>query len=153
MPTYLMLILLVGTWALFVIRSWRSRRRFLEERDVFRCRIRLVSGQVAGLATTWRGRPGWARWEHEILLVRAHRLFGKNHILPVQTVVGSVSTTSSAAIGSLGDNPAVVQLLLDLGDVVEVAAPASARELVAGPFVVAALRGGWGTPNRHPPTR
>jgi hypothetical protein len=44
-------------------------------------------------------------------------------------------------------------LRLDIEDVVEVAAPASAHDLVAGPFFVASVLGDRGTTERRPPTR
>lgn len=139
MSTQLILVLLLGTWALLLIRSWRRDRRFIKETDVFPCRIRLVRGWVPGLTGKWRGRPRRARWVHDVLIFRSGWITAHNCALPVRTVVGSVRTSEGRTVRRLGKCPVLVRLQLDLDQVIEVAAPSDARELIAGPFVVAGV--------------
>jgi hypothetical protein len=151
MPSYLVLAFLLGIWALLLIRAWRRHRWFAKEGDVFRCRIRLLTGWVPGLRNEWRGRAGWGRWVHDVLIFRAAGLRGRTYYLLVHTVDGPVSTAVAGSVGRLGSCPVTTQLRLDRGDVIEVAGPASARDLIAGPFIVASVLGDRDTAERRPP--
>jgi hypothetical protein len=64
-----------------------------------------------------------------------------------------VTPVSPAEVKGLGSQPLALRLRLDDGDLIEVAVPADARYLVAGPFLVAALTQGSQTTDRQPPSR
>jgi hypothetical protein len=153
MATYLLLGLLVATWGWLAVCAWRSHRRFVAQDDVFRCRVRLVSGKTPGLPYLWDRRQWWGRWAHDLLLVRQHGLWGSTLVLPVDTMLGSLARSYAPGGGALGTRPAIVRLQLDNGDVVELAVPESARDVVIGPFFVAGLLGSPGTTHRQPPGR
>jgi hypothetical protein len=111
-----------------------SRRSFKRQPGVFSAKMRSTSGDVGKLKTTWKRRPAYARWVHDVLLVQHGIALARTTALPVARATGAVTSRSSDEISGLGDNPLVIALELDTGVLVELAAPAAARDLVAGPF-------------------
>lgn len=153
MPTYVLLGLLLVTWAWLIFVAWRSHSRFVGQRDIFRCRVRLVSGQATGLPSAWQGHLWWGRWVHDVLLVRPSGLRRPTRVLSVSTVLGPIAPSPAGRGGVLGPRPLHVRLQLDSGDIVDLAAPEAARDLVTGPFLVAGILGARGTTDRQPPAR
>ncbi len=129
-----MLLAVAAVLATVVVRAQRDQHL----PDTFRCRTRQPDprGRRGG------GRPGsrlgWARWAHGVLLVRSGRL-GRMDVLPVRFPEGSVMRIAPETAKRLGPAPVVVLLRLDDGRLLELAAPAQAREMVAGPFLAACV--------------
>ena len=145
------LLLTSAAAAVAVLGLVRSHRQFLRQPESFRCRLRLVRGSMRGVGREWQGQAGWAFWAHDVLLVRLGRWVGTTRVLRVRFPENSVEAAWPAAVSELGTDPVVLRLRLDDGEVVEVAAPAVQRDLLAGPFLVACLPRGSTIARRRPP--
>src|SRR4051812_35738208 len=129
----LVLVAVAAALTTVVVRA----RRDLHQPDTFRCRTRRPDprGRRGGRPSS---RLGWARWAHGVLLVRSGHL-GRMDVLPVRFPEGAVTRISPETAKRLGPAPVVVLLRLDDGRLLELAAPAQAREMVAGPFLAACV--------------
>jgi hypothetical protein len=127
----LLSILGVPIWlvvGIFVLAFW-SRRRFQQSPGVFECRMRAVS--AAGEQPDWGRAKSFGRWVHDVLLLHSGLALIRYGALPVAGVEKPVGP----AEGTRFEGDAVsTHLRLDDGSVVEVAAPAEVRGLLAGPF-------------------
>jgi hypothetical protein len=113
---------------IFVLAFW-SRRRFQKSPGVFPCRVREMP--AAGEQPGWGRRKSSGRWVHDVLLLHSGLALIRYMAFPVAGVEKPVAP----AEGTRFKGDAVsIQLRLDDGSVVEVAAPAEVRELLAGPF-------------------
>lgn len=153
-------VILVLSWLLTTavvgvvgVLAVRSRRQFARRPDAFRCRLRVVRGELPGLRPEWRRRAGWASWAHDVLLVRIGLLPSTTHVLQVRCPEGSVEPARAAALKDFGTGPVMLRLRLDDGAVVDIAAAAADRELMAGPFLVACVGEGSVGRERRPPSR
>ena len=136
-------VLLVLSWLLTTAvvgaAGWsavRTHRQFTRSPGAFRCRLRVVRGNLRGVGPEWR-QVAWASWVHDVLLVRIGRLPATTHVLQVRFPEGSVEPVRADGLKGFGTGPVMLRLRLDEGAVVEVAASATHRELLPGPFLVA----------------
>jgi len=109
--------------------------------DVFRCKTRMPDAGGPRLPA-WPRRPTRAWWAHDVLLVQRGRLLPHLVALPARCPDSGVRHSSAFETGrGLGPRPVVLRLMLDDGEVVDVAA--RARDLVSlvGPFLAAAIPG------------
>jgi hypothetical protein len=117
------------------------RRRLNGRVDVFRCRVRVVQGTVAGLPRRWPGRACRAEWKHDVLLL--HRGFGLTWAQPldVRFAEDKIEPLQHKDAVRLGRGAVALQLRLDDNAVIAVAAPSCVREKLAGPFLAVAVHG------------
>jgi hypothetical protein len=106
--------------------------------DSFRCRMRIRNPRLRRGSSARHSQPGWASWAHGVLLVRTG-LLGRVDVLPVRFPEGAVTSTSREEARGLGPAPIMVLLRLDDNRLIELAAPAEAHDLVAGPFLAACV--------------
>ncbi|MGZ5297028.1 MAG: hypothetical protein ACXWEZ_08905 [Actinomycetota bacterium] len=125
-PLWMVVGALVGTLL--------SRRAFKREPGVFPAKLRSRSGDIKTLKSTWKRRPAYARWVHDVLLVQHGVALAQTVALPIATARGAIASDDSGEIKGLGENPLVMTLALDTGASLDLAAPAKARDTMAGPF-------------------
>lgn len=114
--------------------SLLSRRSFKRRDGVFPVKLRFVSGEVATLKNSWPRRPGYARWVHDVLLVQHGLALLRTEAYPVAGLRASRTSEDAGEMRGLGDAPLVITLDLDSRSVIELAAPATVRNLAFGPF-------------------
>ena len=111
-----------------------SRRRFRRQPGVFAAKLRGVSGDNGRMPTSWKRRCVYVRWVHDVLLVQHGLALAQTLALPVSGAENAVTVDDPAALKGLGPDALVLRLHLDSGATVELAASATARDTLAGPF-------------------
>ena len=132
----LAVVVLAEAAALIAVFVHAHRQRRVP--DSFRCRMRIRNPRLGRGALARHSQLGWASWAHGVLLVRAG-VFGRVDVLPVRFPEGAVTSISREEARGLGPAPIVVLLRLDDNRLIELAAPAEAHDLVAGPFLAACV--------------
>jgi hypothetical protein len=147
-----LILALVGVSTFLLIGAFGSvmmiRRHIKATPEVFRCKIR-VRSRI--LPRRWPRRSSYARWVHDVLVVRSGLALTRISPLPVRAVPGSVEQQELAALKCFGPKAAILSLRLDDGQTVEVATSATAEILLPGPYLLA-LVGSTPTPavSEHP---
>jgi len=134
LATALVIVALAGA----ALSSWQ-RHRFGGAGETFSCRIRPVAGSPAGWSTRPSKGRARARWVHDVLLVQRGRLLPRVVALPVRLPEDSIRAAEPGEVSGLGPTPLVIELRLDDGPLLAVAAAARDRTLLAGPFLAAAV--------------
>ena len=138
------LVLVLGTAVVCVALatvtlSYWQRHRFSMAGGTFRCRVRAVAGSPVG----WRARSSSGRaravWIHDVLMVQSGWLFPRVVALPVRLPEDSIREAEPGEVTGLGRAPMVIELRLDDGPLMTVAAADRDRTLLAGPFLAAAV--------------
>jgi hypothetical protein len=119
--------------------SRRQRRRFEVSGDTFACQVRLVAGSPAGWPSRRDRVKGCGLWVHDVLLVQRGRWLPRLMALRVRLPEDSIRAATRNECRGLGADPLVIELRLDDGALVEVAARQWHREQLAGPFLAAAV--------------
>jgi len=107
----------IGVWMVAGALSatlW-SRREFKRAPDVFAAKLRLVSGEVAGLKASWPRRPSFARWVHDLLVIHRGLALVRSDALGVGQATGSLVAGDPEEIRRLGKEPVLLTLILDGG--------------------------------------
>jgi hypothetical protein len=119
----------------------RSRQRFQDSGDAFRCRLRVRDHRSAtwpSLGRHW-SRPMWALWEDDVLIVRRGPALARRIPLRTQSPVDGVRSLYLNAPRLCGSRPIGVVLSVRDGSWIEVAASADNRMEVVGPYLAAAI--------------
>jgi hypothetical protein len=114
--------------------------RFPTDAATFACKLRTAPLE-GSLAQRWPRRRARAFWTHDVLLVRQGLVHVRVRVLAVRTPEEPLRVTQRGEVHRLGAAPLAVVLRLDDGSLVEVAARASARTQLVGPFFAAAIPG------------
>jgi len=118
------------------------RRRLVTRIDVFRCKVRVTSGEIAGLSPRWPLRACRAEWKHDVLLLhRGVWLTWAAHPLAVRFAEGVIEPARPISRLRMGKGAVLLRLRLDDDTMIAVAAPARAWEQLAGPFLAIAAQG------------
>jgi hypothetical protein len=114
-----------------------TRRQFRRMPGAFPCRTRTVSPM--GRTGSWSRSTAYACWIHDVLFV--HPGFGRLRAvaLPVDHVDGPIAATRDISVK--GRESVSLRLALDDGSREQIAVPASASELLVGPFVALHMAG------------
>ncbi|TDD64941.1 hypothetical protein E1262_26660 [Jiangella aurantiaca] len=108
-----------------------GRKRWLRRRPGhFVGAIRGVSGNVDGLASTWR--RGCGRWVSNVLVWNKAPFMFRNVFVPVDCLAGE-RRAHSGEVKRLGDTPIVIELVSGAA-VIEVATRPGDRTLATGPM-------------------
>ncbi len=116
-----------------VLRPMLLLRR---EPDTFRCKIRVSSGWLPSFKTTWPKRVSRAAWASNVLIVFRGPAEIRVHAMEVASAHGAVHTLPRREVARLGPEPLALDLILENGCRLEVAAPARSRTLLCGPYLV-----------------
>ncbi len=119
----------------------RSRRRFQEYGDAFRCRLRVQDFRSAiwpALGRRWC-RPMWALWDDDVLVVRRGPVLARPILLRTQPYVDGVHSLLGEAPRRCGPGPIGVVLKIWDGSRIEIAASDLNRMLMVGPYLTAAI--------------
>jgi hypothetical protein len=111
-----------------------GRRRWLKRQTgEFSGAVRVTLGDVHGLRSTWKRGSG--RWVRDVLVWSKGPFLYRDYLVPVDGVTGE-RPARPGEVKRLGDEPVVTGVAS--GDsMIEVAASAEHRALVAGPFMAA----------------
>ena len=120
------LIVVVAFVALVVVH----KRRLMGRPGAFRGAIRVTSGEVDGLRSTWSRGAG--RWVHDVLVWTKAPLFFRTELLPTDDMEEQ-RPAGNAEVKRLGDHPLVIRLKAGHATL-EVAAADDHRELLVGPY-------------------
>jgi hypothetical protein len=131
------LVLMVGA----LTAGARVRIQFAGADGAFRCKLRARYDRLPGIRRRWPLWPTYARWVHDVLLVQRGLLCPRTVALPVRMPEQVIRDGSGWSLRGLGDGPLRLDLRLDDGRLVEVAAPGTARTLLTGPYLAAAIPG------------
>ena len=136
MITTVLAAVLALTLGVLACGLW-TRRRFRRMPGAFPCRTRTVSPM--GRTGSWSRSTAYACWIHDVLFV--HPGFGRLRAvaLPVDHVDGPIAATRDVSVK--GRESVSLRLALDDGSREQIAVPASASELLVGPFVALHMAG------------
>jgi hypothetical protein len=127
--------------------SGRHRHYLSKAGPTFACRVWSPTGLRPGRWNRAILRPARAVWIHDVLLVERGRLFPRLLVLPVRLPDDSMRFAKPGEVSGLTTMPLVMELRLDDGSLVAVAAASQDRTSLAGPFLAAAIA--TLTPRRH----
>ena len=140
--TTLLLVLAVSAasaaLAGIALSSWH-RHRLSKAGPTFACRVWPLTGSRSGLWSRRSLRRARAVWIHDVLLVQRGRLFPRLLVLPVRLPDDSMRFARPGEVSGLRTMPLVMELRLDDGSLVAVAAASQDRTSLAGPFLAAAI--------------
>jgi hypothetical protein len=128
---------IVAVGAVLVVLQLVRTRRYDNR---FRCKIRVAGGWLPGYTSEWSKRTMRAGWARDVLIVFRGRVFVRAEGLPVARAEGRVRNAPRREVSRLGRNPILIDLILDGGVRLQVAAPASAQDLLCGPYLVAEVQ-------------
>jgi hypothetical protein len=127
--------------------SSRHRHYLSKASPTFACRVWSPAGSRPGRWNRATPRRARAVWIHDVLLVERGRLFPRLLVLPVRLPDDSMRFARPGEVSGLTTMPLVMELRLDDGSLVAVAAASQDRTSLAGPFLAAAIA--TLTPRRH----
>jgi hypothetical protein len=139
-----LILLVLGTLAVVLAgrrAARRSRQRFWNAGETFRCRLRVRGFRSAvwpSLRRHW-SRPMWARWDEDVLVVRRGPVLAREIPLGTQPPESGVRSLLFEAPRLCGSRPVGVVLKISDGSHVQVATATEDRVLVVGPYLTAAL--------------
>ena len=102
----------------------------------FRCKIRVSDGSLSGFSRRWPKRITRAGWARDVLIVFPRPASFRLRMLPVACAQGDVHILTRGEVTRLGRNPVALDLVLDDGPRLEVAASAKAEDRLCGPYLV-----------------
>jgi hypothetical protein len=114
-----------------------TRRRWVSHQPgAFKGAIRVVEGEVSGLAGKWK--RGYGRWVRDVLVWTKAPLLFRNELVAVDGLAGTVRAAEAGEVKRLGSQPVIVPLVGEGGARVEIAAAEDDRGRALGPLVAPA---------------
>jgi hypothetical protein len=115
----------------------RARRSIRTIPDSLPCKVRVTTGSVPGFTAQWPRTRSHAVWVRDVLVVHTGFALERTHLLPSRSAARDIEDRDVPKLKPHGQKTAVLALVLDDGTAIEVAAPAAARALLPGPFLLA----------------
>ena len=115
--------------ALALLALLWKRRRVAKLPEIFRCKVRVASGEIAGLKEKFRSAH--VRWIHDVLVVYSG--MGRTTVTPLP--IKAVEHPFRPGDIKRMDNPQILALRLDGDAIAEVAVPAADQSSAVGPFL------------------
>jgi Protein of unknown function (DUF2550) len=139
MLTALLVVSGVDLWVIVALLAVvLTRKRWVSHQPgAFKGAIRVIEGDVPGLRPRWK--RGYGRWVRDILVWTKTPLLFRNELVLADGLAGEPRDAKPGEVRRLGKHPAVVQLVVDGGGRIEVAASADGQERAPGPFAEGAL--------------
>jgi hypothetical protein len=114
-----------------------SRRRWVSRQPgAFKGAVRVVDGEVPGLAPKWK--RGYGRWVSDVLVWTKKPFLFRNELVAVDGLAGEARTGEPGEVKRLGSDPVIVPLAAEGGARVEVATASDDRGRALGPLAAAA---------------
>jgi hypothetical protein len=114
-----------------------SRRRWVSrEPGAFKGAVRVVEGEVPGLAPKWQ--RGYGRWVRDVLVWTKKPLLFRNELVAVDGLAGEARAAEPGEVKRVGNDPVILPLAADGGARVEVATASDDRGRALGPLVASA---------------
>jgi hypothetical protein len=114
------------------------RRRWLARHGAVPCRIRVVEGEVEGLATKWR--TGRMRWVRDVLVFSPAPFMAASRVIPIDQVKGDPRPAAPGEGKRLGSEPVVISVAAG-GFLLELAVRRDDRDAALAPFATPAAMG------------
>jgi hypothetical protein len=151
----LLAVLGVNLWVIVALLAVvLTRKRWVSHQPgAFKGAIRVIDGDVPGIKPRWK--RGYGRWVRDILVWTKTPLLFRNELVPADGLASEPHDAKPGEVRRLGKHPAVVQLVVEGGGRIEVAASANGRRRVPGPFAggaANALAGSARNPSGDPAT-
>ena len=102
--------------------------------DVFKAKLRMVSGTHKHIDGGFPRSTEHALWIHDVLVVEKGVLFTRSLHFAIADGVRHAQPADPEQVKGLGDQPVTVQFRLDDGGIIEMAVPTEFQALAAGPF-------------------
>lgn len=119
-----------------------ARRRFRSAAGSFRCRVRMPTGGRRRRWHRWPLRQARARWIHDVLIVQPGPLGLSVVPLAARIAPGAVLRPLAAGqVRGLGARPWALLLTTEDRAAVDVVVAEADRDLLVGPYLIAALDG------------
>jgi hypothetical protein len=125
------------------------RRRLTSRTDVFRCKVRVISGAVPHLSHRWPLRSCRAQWSHDVLLLHSGLWLTSANPVAVRFAESVIEPAQPTSRVRMRPSSVMLRLRLDDDTVIALAAPAAAWEQLAGPFIAIAAQGLSSTTKGH----
>ena len=114
-----------------------SRRRWVSHQPgAFKGAIRVVDGEVSGLAAKWQ--HGYGRWVRDVLVWTKAPLLFRNELVAVDGLAGETRAAEPGEVKRVRSEPVIVPLAADGGARVEIAAAGDDRGRALGPLAASA---------------
>ncbi len=136
-----LLLICVVVLAAVLVRAIVLRRRRVQSLNVFPCTVRVLRGTAPRLPDGLRGCACRAEWTHDVLVLHRGLVLSWAQPIAVRIAEDLIEPAGSAQERRLGAGAVQLRLRLDDDAVIAVAAPAWARERLAGPFLAIAAHG------------
>ena len=109
------------------------RRRWVKAQPgAFQGAIRVVDGEVPGLAAKWR--RGYGRWVRDVLVWEKAPFLFRGELIPADGLAGPVRAAEPGEVKRLGKQVQVMSVAVENGARVDVAVAADERQPAYGPF-------------------
>jgi hypothetical protein len=130
----LLAVLGVNLWVIVALLAVvLTRKRWVSHQPgSFKGAIRVIEGDVPGLRPRWK--RGYGRWVRDILVWTKAPLLFRNELVLADGLAGEPRDAKPGEVRRLGKHPAVMQLVVEGGGRIEVAASADGQERAPGPF-------------------
>ena len=122
-------VLLLAVLAIVI----RSRKQFINTPGVFPLRLRSISEEIPGIKADWPRAKSYAYWVHDVLLVHSGPPLMKTTPFWVSELV-IVDQVSQLDSEGLDQEPAMLDLQLADGAMLQMAVPEKYISLARGPF-------------------
>ena len=114
-----------------------SRRRWVSHQPgAFKGAIRVVDGEVPGLAPKWH--RGYGRWVRDVLVWTKKPFLFRNELVAVDGLAGEARAAEPGEVKRVGSDPVILPLAADGGARIEVATASDDRGRALGPVAAPA---------------
>jgi hypothetical protein len=132
--TGLVILLLVDLAAVVALTAAYMRRRqcVTGRRGAFKCKLRVVDGEVHGLSARWK--TGYGHWVRDVLVWDTAPFLWRTKVIPVDGTDVSGIHGANGSISRLGRHPIVTPLISEHHSRLELVTSEEDQDLVLGPF-------------------
>ena len=102
--------------------------------DLFKTKVRLVSGTYRHTSAKFPRMAGHAIMAHDVMILEKGLLIPRTLYFKIADGIHPPKAADTEQVKGLGDKPVTMQFRLDEGAVIEVAVPAEALAQAKGPF-------------------
>jgi len=124
-----------------------SRKRWINRQPgAFRGAVRIIDGDVPGLAVKWK--RGYGRWVREILVWTKAPFLFRNELVVADSLAAGARTAKPGEVRRLGKHPTLLAVAVEGGARIELAS-ADGPDRALGPFAATSGTGAGQAMNSH----